>query len=248
MNTSFNCLKKTLLAQVHAGGPELYDTAAVLNGNKIRLDEESARVLKNLYFYLSLVFRYPVEPVYLEIEAHLSEFTGFFIDYAGVAPGLPDIDALQSEYIRLFVNNQGFVPAAPYASCYRGDGLLISDDYFRLRQIMAGSGFKLDESVNELKDHLAVMLEFSATLLDRLVQTHRSSDGKPMTPILALLEVSYRFISPLLDGFTDNINAHATHDFYKIAARALQSVFHHADPIYSELLGFAANSGNDLQG
>ncbi len=248
MEMSFESLKETIFAQSRTLRPGMQDKHETSAWDKNRLDVESALALKNIFFYLSLIFRYPTEQIYSEIAGHLEAFTDFFTDYGGAVPELPPIDDLQPEYISLFVNNQGFVPAAPYASCYQGDGLLMSDNFYRLRQIIMESGFMLDASVHELEDHLAVLLEFCSSLLNTLVEKNNSSDKNLMACIYALLEISYRYIEPLVDDFTDKINSYASYDFYKVTGKALKSLFHDADPIYVQLLGFRSNSTNELQG
>jgi len=218
--------------------PGTSHTDGIIDWGKKQLDVESALALKNIFFYLGIVFRYPTEEIYSEIQRHLDIFADFFADYGGALPKPPPLADLQSEYISLFVNNQGFVPAAPYASCYQGDGLLMNDNFHRLRQIMMESGFRLDESVHELRDHLAVLLEFCSSLLNTLVEKHNTTDKHLMACIDALLEVSCRYIVPMIDDFTDKINACANYDFYKITGKALKSLFHDSDTMYAQLLGF----------
>jgi TorA maturation chaperone TorD len=247
METNFESFKESLFKLYQTTGPGLAGMDADNEWNRNRLDVESALALKNIFFYLGIIFRYPTEQIYSEIEEHLAAFTDFLTDYGGAVPKLPPIDDLQSEYISLFVTNKGFVPAAPYASCYQGDGMLMSDNFYRLKQIMMASGFMLDESVKELEDHLAVLLEFCSSLLKTLV-TKNNADINVQACLYALMEISYRYIEPLVDVFSDKINTYADYDFYKVAGKALQSLFHDTDAIYTQLLGFRKNSTNELQG
>jgi len=253
MQISFESLKKEILSplpvkKTDSSIPGFYamDDATALGKN--RVDAASALVFKNILFYLGLIFRYPTEQIYSEIESRLDTFTDFFVDYGGAAPQLPPIDELQSEYIRLFVNNQGFVPAMPYASCYQSEGLLMSDQFYRLRQIMAKSGFMMNETVKELEDHIAVLLEFCAGLLNQLASGQASSGKSSGACVAALMEVSYLYIEPMMDAFCDRIHAYAHDDFYKIAGKTLKSLMQDADTIYDQLLGFRIHSINELQG
>lgn len=248
MDLNFESLKEHVLGQSHAMCPMMRDITESSPWSKIQIDTESALVLKNIFFYLALVFRYPTEQVYSEIKGHLSAFTEFLKDYGGAVPDLPPLPDLQSEYVSLFVNNQGFVPAAPYASCYRGDGLLMDEKFFRLRQVMTASGFKLNESVHELEDHLSVLLEFCSGLLNTLAEKSTSSDRNLLGWVFVLLETSYQYIGPWVDEFSGNINSYANYEFYKVTGKALTTLFHNADPIYNQLLGFRKNETNELQG
>lgn len=248
MEMSIESIKEKICSWSQTEGNIRQDMEGSDNWDGSRLDAEAALALKNIFFYLGLIFRYPTPQVYSEIKSHLPVFSDFFVDYGGAVPELPPLDDLQPEYVGLFVNNQGFVPAVPYASCYQGDGLLMSDNFFRLRQIMMASGIMLDTSVKELEDHLAVLLEFCSSLLNTLVEKKHASDKQKMACFYALLEISYRYIEPLVDDFTDKINSYANFDFYKVSGKALRTLFHNADPIYIQLLGLRSNSTNELQG
>jgi TorA maturation chaperone TorD len=242
MNTAFESFKETLIEQLDHSGSESFQSLSL---DESKFDEQAAFALKNIFYFLGLIFRYPTETIYAEIESHMEIFGDFFQDYGGSAPALPSLDDLQPEYISLFVNNQGFVPAPPYASCYQGDGLLMNDNFHRLRHIMAKSGFVLDESVHELEDHLAVLLEFSSSLLSTLVK--KNLHNKNLTNcVYALLEISYRYIEPMVADFSDKINSYAHYDFYQVAGKALKSLFQESDTIYDQLLGFCNQSLNKL--
>ena len=147
MEMSLESFKESFWVQPRTMGTNASDAGGVDVWDQNSLDVKSAHALKNIFFYLSLIFRYPTEQVYSEIKGHREEFSGFFADYGGAVPDLPPIDDLQSEYISLFVTSKGFIPAAPYASCYQGDGLLMGEHFHRLRQIMMASGFMMDASV-----------------------------------------------------------------------------------------------------
>jgi putative dimethyl sulfoxide reductase chaperone len=245
METAFESFKKNLF-ELQISGQDSIKGAIFPDPDK--LDVQAALALKNIYFYLGLVFRYPTETIYSEIKAHLAEFESFFADYGGAVPQLPPIAELQSEYISLFVTNKGSVPAVPYASCYQGDGMLMSEDFFKLQQLMTASGFRLDESAKELEDHLAVLLEFCSSLLNKLAQKNHATEQNTGICIAALMEISYRFIQPWIGDFTGKINSYANYDFYKLAGNALKSLFDEADTIYIQLLGFCNNATNELQG
>ena len=126
--------------------------------------------------------------------------------------------------------------------------MLMSDNFYRLKQIMMESGFMMDTSVKELEDHVAVLLEFCSSLLNTLVVKNNSSDKNLQACIYALMETTYRYIKPWVDVFFDKINSYANYDFYKVAGKALKFLFHDTDAIYIQLLGFRNNSTSELQG
>ncbi len=232
MDMDFTTFKEQLLNQP----PETAQTA--FSGRFNEIDGESAASVKNVFFFLALMFRYPTEDVYTEIQRHMDAFSSFFMEYTGRVPKIPEIEDLQSEYVALFVNNRGFVPAIPYASCHIDEGLLMGDSLFSLRQIMQKTGFMLDGSVKELEDHLSVLLEFCAGLVDTLLQRQKAGDPVEYENISALLETTYRYIGPILKDFTDGIDGYASHDFYRAAGEALNRLIEDSDMIYAQLLGF----------
>ena len=73
-----------------------------------RFDSNTAGALKNIYMFFSLLFRYPSEDVYQELQNGLSQFAPLLEEYIGQLPALVPIEELQAEYINLFVSNQGF--------------------------------------------------------------------------------------------------------------------------------------------
>lgn len=232
MDMDFTTFKEQLLNQ-----PTETARAAISVGFN-EIDGESAATVKNVFFFLALMFRYPSEEVYAEIRRHMDAFAGFFMEYTGRVPKIPEIEDLQSEYVSLFVNNRGFVPAIPYASCHIDEGLLMGDSLLSLRQLMQKAGFMLDGSVKELEDHLSVLLEFCAGLVDTLIQKQKAGDPVEFENISALLETTYRYIGPVLNGFTKGIDGYASHDIYKAAGEALIRLIEDSDMIYAQLLGF----------
>lgn len=206
------------------------------------LDNEAAESMKNVLFFFSLVFRYPHEAVYEELGRLLPIFEEFFNAYAGNAPELPEIVDLQAEYIRLFVNSRGGVAAVPYASYHLDRGVLKGESYHRLLQIMEKAGFVLDESVGELEDHLAILLEFGSMLTERLIK--ESASGKPpaneITDIFQ--EVIIRYLQPMMKAVLEGIATHAEMDFYKVSARALFNFLADMEDIYEYVFGASLSS------
>jgi TorA maturation chaperone TorD len=228
MNISNNiCIKNQKNAALDTQhGTGSWDEAA--------LDERSALALKNVFFFLGLIFRYPGEAVYSEINRHMEAFGDFFSEYGDGLPSIPPVADLQSEYVSLFVNNKGCVPALPYASPHMDNGLLMDATYFRVKRLLQDSGFKLKSSANELEDHLAVLLESCACLVQKLME--KTADEKKNSDLMAALQKITSCIEEWIDDFEDKIHSYATFDFYKASAQSLKNFIHDADSVYEQVL------------
>jgi len=201
------------------------------------LDNEAAGSLKNVLFFFSLAFRYPGQAVYEEINRLLPVFEDFFNGYAGNAPEFSGIVDLQAEYVRLFVNGLGGVPVVPYASYHLDQGVLKGESYHRLRQIMEKAGFVLEESVGELEDHLAILLEFGSMLTDRLIKG--SASGEPTVNEIAdiFCEVVIRYLRPMMKAVLEGISTCAVLDFSTVSDRALFNFLADMEEIYTYAFG-----------
>jgi putative dimethyl sulfoxide reductase chaperone len=220
-------------------------TYRAISLDKNYFDEQAALALKNVFFFLGLIFRYPDQIVYDEIRQHLKAFDGFFLEYGEGRPPLPPISGLQAEYISLFVNNKGFVPALPYASSHMDQGLLMGKIYFRIKQILNESGFHLDASASELEDHISILLESCADLVHALIEKKFDAPNNHQM-IATLLEIT-SCIKNWVDDFAENIHSYASLDFYKVSGMALKNFFHDVDNIYEQALGMIKKI-NDSQG
>jgi TorA maturation chaperone TorD len=199
-------------------------------------DEDAALALKNVFFFLGLIFRYPDESVYAEIQKHMDSFNGFFMEYGdGKSPSLPPITDLQAEYVSLFVNNKGFVPALPYASPHMDKGLLMGSTYFWIKNMLRETGLSLDSSVSELEDHLAILLESCACLINGLIEKP-FDDEKNRARLFVLREIT-SCIKDWIDDFEDKIHSYASLEFYKVSADSLKNFIHEACNIYEQTLG-----------
>lgn len=210
------------------------------------INEQAALALKNVFFFLGLIFRYPDEIVYGEIRQHMKTFDGFFLEYGEGIPPLPPISDLQAEYVSLFVNNKGFVPALPYASFYLDKGLLMGRPYFRIKHILHKSGFILDASASELEDHLSILLESCAGLVDELII--KKFDADKIQPIFSSLMEITSCIKNWVDEFANQIHTHASMNFYKASSEALKNFILDADTIYEQALGRKIIDINESQG
>jgi len=199
------------------------------------LDLEAALALKNIFFFLGLIFRYPDESVYCAIHQHMEAFSDFFSEYGDGSPSLPDISDLQAEYVSLFVNNKGFVPALPYASPHTDKGLLMGRTYFRIKHLLQETGLSLKSSVYELEDHLSILLESCACLVSSFIE--KSSDiEKNQAAIFALGEIT-SCMQEWINDFENKVHSYALLEFYKSSAKALKNFIHDAFNVYEQVLG-----------
>lgn len=205
-------------------------------------DEDSASALQNTLFFMALFFRYPEERIYAEIDRHLPFMEAFFIEYGHTPPKMVSMPELQSEYVQLFVNNQGFVPAVPYASCHIDRGQLMGDSFFRLRQMMADTGFFLDGSVRELEDHLSILLEYAASLVQRLAEKKRFGNSHAVQETEALMTVTAEYIRPVIESIADAIETYTQLDYYRCGIRAMRSFTLEAAHIYEQVLGISQHT------
>ncbi|NOY69966.1 MAG: hypothetical protein GXP53_10870 [Deltaproteobacteria bacterium] len=200
---------------------------------------EDGMALKNVFLFLAILFRYPSGAVYDEITGKIKAFEGFFLKYAGKVPEVLPKEALQAEYITLFVNNLGFVPAYPYASAHiETDGLLMGDAWRRLREMMIISGMTMDRSSKELEDHISVLLEYCACLTNLLMAGIDARQSLQTDYLKTLIEVLERYIRPMTAKFTDGINDSASHDFYKLAGKALKGFVEDSDDFLDRTFAF----------
>ena len=149
-------------------------------------------------------------------------------------PSLPPAHDLQAEYISLFVNNKGFVPAVPYASYYKNGGRLMGDSLFILRQKMAETGFQIDPSVPELEDHLTILLEYASDLIASIVEKYKGM-AEIRIEFDTLLEVTDNYIRPVVLAVTEKIEEYGTLDFYRIAAKTLNTFIEDTSSVYESL-------------
>jgi TorA maturation chaperone TorD len=237
-------VKELRIMNINAISP--FENNSLAHHNKTSLceqtvsDESAALALKNIFFFLGLVFRYPDKAVYAEIQKNLKAFEDFFLEYCDGSPSLPDISDLQAEYVSLFVNNMGFVPALPYASFYHDQGQLMGRAYFRIKHILEESGFRLDASAAELEDNLSVMLESCAGLVDVFIKNECNTQ-KIRKTIRVLLEIASN-INNWVDDFAEKIRSYASLDFYKVSSAALKNFIHNIDDIFEQALGLNQNS------
>jgi TorA maturation chaperone TorD len=213
---------------------------AIKNSN-----EQSALALKNVFFLLGLIFQYPDETVYDEIRQKLEAFDGFFSEYGEGIPPLPRVSDLQAEYVSLFVNNKGFVPALPYASFHMDQGQLMGRTYFKIKDVLEESGFRLDASALELEDHLSILLETCSGLVNELIEK-KFNPSKSQTAVSALLEIT-SCMEHWVDDFAEQVASHASMGFYRISSEALKNFIHDVNNIYKQVLGLN-DEKNEPQG
>lgn len=127
-----------------------------------------------------------------------------------------DLQTLLVDYTRLFLGPVTAL-AQPYASSWlTGEKTLMQDSTMDVLDLYAQGGFEIDESFQELPDHIAVQLEFLYLLNHKL---HRALPEERQR----LAELRQRFLRDHLGAwlapFTQAMQAGAECTFYRDVAR-----------------------------
>ena len=125
-----------------------------------------------------------------------------------VLPAVP-LSELQSAYTSLFVANPGGLPAPPYAG-YALDNQLMGEAQEALQAFYAAHGLAVDESWQELPDHLAAVGEAVALLSGQDPQAART---------LAL-----GYLRPWLQRYADLVAGEDPTGFYGTICQTLKQV------------------------
>jgi TorA maturation chaperone TorD len=206
------------------------------------LDNDTAGGLKNTYMLFSLLFRYPDEAVYNELQSGLRLLAPMLEEYIGQQPVMVASQDLQAEYISLFVNNKGSVPAIPYGSYYLdGENMLNGRTTEELKKMMARAGFALHPDTRELEDHIHVQLEFCSILANKLLKPAPAKELLETMNMLA--RVTFLYIQPMMDPFVENIYRHARLHFYRDAGTGLINFINDTDHLFAQISGCSLYAG-----
>ena len=222
-------MNKTIIPQLHLNVVEPGLLACSLDNN-------TAGGLKNIYMLFSLLFRYPDEAVYPELQSGLQQLAPMLEEYIGQQPVMVPSQELQAEYISLFVSNKGSVPAIPYGSYYLdGENMLNGRSTNELKKMMARAGFVLHSDTRELEDHIHIQLEFCSILANKLLE-HNPATVRQET-ITMLARVNFLCIRPMLHPFVENIYRHARLHFYRDAGTGLINFINETDHLFAQMSG-----------
>lgn len=136
----------------------------------------------------------------------------------GEAFAAQDLQTLLVDYSRLFLGPVDPL-AQPYASFWlTGEKTLMQDTTVALLDLYAQGGFEIDETFQDLPDHVAAELEFLYLINHRL---HRApaTTAAQATDRAGLASLRQRFLaeqlSPWLPAFTQALQAGAETAFYR---------------------------------
>ncbi|MGA1863127.1 molecular chaperone TorD family protein [Deferribacter thermophilus] len=202
----------------------------------IYFDEVGFESLSAVFFILSLCFRYPDDAIYAKLQELLPSFDIFFEDYLNKNLSLENKVDMESEYVRLFVSNYGGVLAVPYASYYlEEEKLLMGESTVKLREMMEDDGFSIKDEIKDVPDHVYILLEFTSSLLNKILDLKRSGEDYKKT-LNTLFTVLYLYLNNFVYEFTDKIISESNLDFYRDAAKALRGIFEDLDEIFIDLI------------
>jgi TorA maturation chaperone TorD len=206
------------------------------------LDDNTASRLKNIYMLFSLMFRYPNETVYRELQNGLEQLAPILEEYLGQLPAMAPLQELQAEHISLFVSSKGSVPAVPYGSYYLdGENMLNGRSTNELKKIMASAGFVLHPDTRELEDHIYIQLEFCSILANKLLG--HNPEAVRQETITMLARVNFLSIRPMLHSFVENIYRYARLHFYRDAGTGLINFINETDHLFAQMSGCSPYSG-----
>lgn len=123
---------------------------------------------------------------------------------------VPPAFEIQGRFVTLFVTNPAGVPAPPYVG-YARDDTLFGESTQALRVFLVQQGFSLNESWNDLADHIALLAEAGCLLMDK------GGSGEA-------LELTERFLLPWFARYADVLGA-AEPDPYGPLSRFLYQAF-----------------------
>lgn len=198
-----------------------------------------------LYALVSRVFsREPDDCLFLEIaNAHAEEECTLLDDdsqegaciWGRVLESVKEVDLLRlnREYTKLFIG-PGSLPAPPWESVYvTGEPLLFQESTLAVRDAYRRSGFVSAGYPREADDHVAIELDFMATLASKTCDTVAGDRGV-LEAQLAFLE---EHLLAWVDSFAERLGACGTvSGFYPSFARLAALVCRRDAEVLRELL------------
>ena len=133
-------------------------------------------------------------------------------------------DRLQVEYTFLFLGPGKHISPHESVQLKRGRGILWGEETSIVKQFMAAAGFNLDETANEIPDHIGVELEFLSHLSTKEAEAWQAGDHQAAA---AALGWQHRFVSnnigKWVGRFCREVEAAAETPFYAEFAKLLRS-------------------------
>ena len=133
-------------------------------------------------------------------------------------------DRLQVEYTFLFLGPGKHISPHESVQLKRGRGILWGEETSIVKQFMAAAGFDLDETVNEIPDHIGVELEFLSHLSTKEAEAWQAGDQEEAA---AALGWQHRFVSnnigKWVGRFCREVEVAAETPFYAEFAKLLRT-------------------------
>jgi len=211
-----------------------FDSAkAVLSD--IEIDADTFNALSNASMFLSLTFRYPDEDVYDTLSDNWENFSDFISDYSENKISLYNETEMGSDYIKLFEQDIEGNKIVPYISYYAdGKQLLYGESTFKIREWMASEGFALEDNIQELEDHVYIVLEFLSVLFKKLAVPENIEVW--YKTFRNLYNVMDNYAPILADEFAALVAKRDDIPFYRDFAKVLAEFLDDIDPILEDIL------------
>ena len=133
-------------------------------------------------------------------------------------------DRLQVEYTFLFLGPGKHISPHESVQLKRGSGILWGEETSVVKQFMAAAGFDLDETANEIPDHIGVELEFLSHLSTKEAEAWQAGDQEAAA---AALGWQHRFVSnnigKWVGRFCREVEVAAETPFYAEFAKLLRT-------------------------
>lgn len=137
-------------------------------------------------------------------------------------PGEDPVTDLAVDYARVFLGAgvSGRDAAYPYESVYTSpEGLVMQDAWEDVCRIYRAHGLERPEKCDVHEDHVAMELDFMATLADDALVALKKEDGPALVAALTTsLEFAKQHLLNWLPGFTRDVKRCAAESFYPAAA------------------------------
>lgn len=194
---------------------------------------------RSAYKLLSTCYYLPDESILqtvVELEMALNSISPEAAAFASKMKAMPDLELLKIDFSNLFVGPFKLL-APPYGSVYlEGKREVMGASTIDARNQYVAAGLDFSRDVKEAPDHIAIELEFMYYLIFKEIEAVGQAK---MKSAINYLEKQKTFLERHLGRwvvrFADNIEQHATTDFYKQLAQTtkvfVQQDFNHISEI-----------------
>ena len=199
------------------------------------LIEESTKGFLNILIEEELLDQFPWAGENGDIRDGLEALTFFLRDPELLTPGT--LTKLESDYLTLFIGT-GRLKAPPWESVYLSQRKIVYQEHtLAVREAYARAGYRAKNMGREPDDHIALELDFMASLTDEAAKAFRAGKlYKAKKALMAQKDFLSDHILKWAPKLADNIIESAATDYYRGIARLLLGLIQVDKGALSELL------------